>query len=335
MFKLLVLFGVLSAFTVATIGNPFVERQASAKTAYGFVYFTGEDTANGEQIYFAVSKTNSPVSWNTVKGGTPVLTSTLGTKGLRDPFIIRDPSGSKFYLIATDLKMYNSGLSWDQASRVGSRSLAIWESPDLKTWSAQRLVQVSPPEAGMSWAPEATYDSSTGKFIVYWASKLYATSDTSHAGSSYARILYATTTDFRTFSAPAVWIDPGRDIIDTTVTWDAASGYFHRFSKTNGLILQERSKTFFGTWSTVTNGIAHAQYGDVEGPLIFESIVYPGVWHLFVDDISPRGYVPFETGNITSGVWTHSTGYALPASPRHGTVFAITAAEAANLASIV
>jgi hypothetical protein len=81
-----------------------------------------------------------------VKAGKPVLTSTLGTKGVRDPFLIRDPSGTKFYLIATDLRMYGSGLSWDQASRIGSRSLSIWESPDLRTWSAQRLVQVSPPE---------------------------------------------------------------------------------------------------------------------------------------------------------------------------------------------
>ncbi|GLB45065.1 putative glycosyl hydrolase 43 family protein [Lyophyllum shimeji] len=99
--------------------------------------------------------------------------------------------------------------------------------------------------------------------------------------------------------------------------------------------VRERSKTFFGTWTTVTNGIAHDQYGDVEGPLIFESNVYPGVWHLWVDDISPQGYVPFETGNITSGAWTHSNGYTLPTSPRHGTVFPVTAAEAANLASIV
>ncbi|GLB45060.1 putative glycosyl hydrolase 43 family protein [Lyophyllum shimeji] len=161
MSKLIVLLGLLSAFAAAVTGNAIVERQASPKAAYGFVYFTGEGTANGEQIYFA---------------------------------------------------MYNSGMSWDQASRRGSRSLAIWESPDLKTWSAQRLVQVAPPEAGMAWAPEATYDSSTGKFVVYWASKLYATSDTNHTGTSYARILYATTTDFKTFSTPAVWIDPGRDI---------------------------------------------------------------------------------------------------------------------------
>jgi hypothetical protein len=40
---------------------------------------------------------------------------------------------------------------------------------------------------------------------------------------------------------------------------------------------------------------------------------------------SPRGYVPFETNNITSGVWKKSTNYALPTNPRHGTVFGITA----------
>lgn len=150
-------------------------------------------------------------------------------------------------------------------------------------------------QAGMSWAPEATYDTSLGKFVVYWASNIYAASDTSHTGTTYARIMYATTSDFKTFSAAQVWIDPGTSIIDTTVAWDSVSGYYHRFSKTSGVIVQEKSKTLFGTWSTVTSGIAQAQFGAVEGPLVFDSIVYPGVWHLFVDRISPQGYVPFET----------------------------------------
>lgn len=86
-----------------------------------------------------------------MKGGNPVLTSTLGTKGLRDPHIIRDPSGSKFYLIATDLKMYGGASgSWDQVQRTGSKSISVWESTDLKTWSAQRLAVVSPTTAGMT-----------------------------------------------------------------------------------------------------------------------------------------------------------------------------------------
>jgi hypothetical protein len=229
--------------------------------------------------------------------------------------------------------MYNSGVSWDQASRIGSRYLAVWESTDFKTWSPQRLVLVSPAEVGMSWAPEVTYDPTTSKFIVYWASKLYASNDPNHTGSSYARILYATTTDFQTFSPAQVWIDPGRDIIDTTVVFDATSGYYHRFSKTAGKILQERSTTFFGTWTTVKDAIGQSQFGDVEGPLIFEDNLQKGLYHLFVDDLSPQGYVPFQSTNITAGSWTSSTGYSLPTNPRHGTIIPITDAEAAALSS--
>lgn len=33
-----------------------------------------------------------------------------------------------------------------------------------------------------------------------------------------------------------------------------------------------------------------------------------------------RGYVPFETTNITAGLWTISTNYILPSRPRHGSV---------------
>jgi hypothetical protein len=102
----------------------------------------------------AVSKGNDPLHWSTVNDGYAVLNSTLGTRGVRDPFIIRSPNNDKFYLIATDLR-YAVINSWDVAGRKGSRSLAIWESPDLKTWSAQRLVQVSPATAGESDNPRS------------------------------------------------------------------------------------------------------------------------------------------------------------------------------------
>lgn len=147
----------------------------------------------------------------------------------------------------------------------------------------------------MTWAPEATWDSATSQFYVYWASNLFATNDTAHTGTTYSRIMYATTKDFITFSTAAPWIDIGVDIIDTTVTYDATSKSYFRFSKTGGQIVQETSKTFFGGWTTVVKGIAQSMFGDLEGPLIFLSNVYAGVWHLWMDDTSPRGYVPFET----------------------------------------
>ena len=44
-------------------------------TAYLFAYFKGEGLAQGEQIYFAVSRDG--LNWKDINGGNPVLTSTL------------------------------------------------------------------------------------------------------------------------------------------------------------------------------------------------------------------------------------------------------------------
>ena len=49
----------------------------------------------------AVSNDNNPGSWTTLKEGKPVLTSALGTKGIRDPSLIIPEDRSKYYLIAT------------------------------------------------------------------------------------------------------------------------------------------------------------------------------------------------------------------------------------------
>jgi len=56
--------------------------------------------------------------------------------------------------------------------------------------------------------------------------------------------------------------------------------------------------------------------------------------HIYLVFKTNRGYVPFETTDISSGVWTLSSNHLLPAGSRHGSVIPITAAEAANLLSI-
>jgi hypothetical protein len=177
-----------------------VDAPAPTYAGYLFTYFTGEGTSAGEQVYFALSQGNDPTRWRQLNGGRPVLTSTVGTRGVRDPFIIRAPQGDKFYQIATDLRMYGNG-NWDQVQRTGSKSIVVWESTDLVNWSAPRLARVSPDTAGNTWAPEVYYDEGLGQYVVFWASKLYSTSDPNHTGNTYNRMMYATTTDFRTFSA--------------------------------------------------------------------------------------------------------------------------------------
>lgn len=105
---------------------------------YAFAYFTGNSLA-GENIYFAASEGNNALDWNELNAGRPVLTSDEGTKGLRDPFLIRSPEGDTFYLIATDLSI-GSGTSWGDSVRTGSHYLEVWESHDLVTWSDQRHI---------------------------------------------------------------------------------------------------------------------------------------------------------------------------------------------------
>ncbi len=324
--------------------SPAAAPAQQSYAGYVFAYFTGEGQADGEQVHLALSRGNDPLHWQELNGGKPVLTSTLGDKGVRDPFLIRSPQGDKFYLLATDLKIYGNG-DWDAAQRHGSRSLMVWESPDLVHWSQQRSVQVSPPTAGNTWAPEAYWDSARHTYVVFWASKLYSEDDPDHTASSYNRMMYATTKDFTHFSEAKVWDDPGHSVIDATVIKD--SDTYYRLTKderdnTSGnpcgkFITEEKSTDLLDTsWEPVAECIGKGTDDSPgieagEGPTVFKSNT-ENKWYTFIDEFTGRGYVPFETTDLASGNWTMSKDYQLPASPRHGTVVPVTQAEYDRLA---
>ncbi|WHT22510.1 glycoside hydrolase family 43 protein [Crossiella sp. CA-258035] len=312
-------------------------RPLPAKATYEgylFGYFTGEGTATGEQVYLAASRGNDALRWDELNRGKPVLTSDKGDKGVRDPFIIRSPEGDKFYLIATDLRIHGNG-NWDAAQRHGSKHIEVWESTDLVHWSAQRHVRVSPDTAGNTWAPEAYYDTSIGAYVVFWASKIYAANDPQHTGNTHNRMLYATTRDFRTFSQPKVWVDPGYSVIDSTVIKDGNT--YYRFTKDernnssstpcSKFILAEKSANLRATkYDFLADCIGKGAISQGEGPTVFKSNT-ERKWYLFIDEFGGRGYIPFETTDLASGRWTPSASHALPRSPRHGTVLPITKAE--------
>jgi beta-xylosidase len=320
--------------STADPGAPPVKHSKYA--GYLFAYFTGEGTADGEQIRYALSRGNDPLHWRELNAGKPVLTSTIGEKGLRDPFVIRSPEGDKFYLIATDLRMYqNSSGSWDQVQRHGSKSIMVWESTDLVHWTDQRLVKVSPDSAGNTWAPEAYWDDELDAYVVFWASKLYADDDPDHKGNTYNKMLYATTKDFRTFSEPKVWNDPGYSVIDSTVV--KYEDEYYRYTKDerdpgsagpcSKFITGEKSTSLTSTtYDFVADCIGKGAMDRGEGPTVFKSNTEKK-WYLFIDEYGGRGYLPFETTDLASGKWTPSTDYQLPASPRHGTVLPVTQQE--------
>lgn len=312
-------------------------------SAYMFAYFTGEGYSNGEQIYFASSRDG--LTWNELNDGNPVLTSSLGEKGVRDPYIMRTPEGDKFYLIATDLKI-NGGNGWGAAQDRGSRSLMIWESTDLVNWSDQRMVEVATEGAGCTWAPEAFYNEKTGDYMVFWASRIPSSQNVANNDATH-RIYYATTRDFYTFSEPEVWIElhdtSGNpiSIIDTTVI--KVGDTYYRFSKNEDgkrvhregmpeakYIILEKSKDLLGEWTEVTDTNLQ-DYTWLEGATCFK---FNGKeeWCLLLDDYGNGGYIPFTTSDIGGGQFyklTKGKDYTYNTSReiRHGSVLPLTASE--------
>ncbi len=352
--------GLISPTAAAAVAAADAQAEATSAAdgeyaAYFFPYFTGESTADGETVSFAVSDGPDPLAWTTLNDDAPVLTSELGTKGLRDPFVIRKADGTGFVMLATDLKIYGGG-NFGDAQETGSRSIMIWESPDLVSWSEQREIVLAPENAGNLWAPEAYWDEAAGEYLVYWASALYP-ADVAPAdrriADSYQRMMYATTRDFVTFSEPQVWIDenrgPGRGMIDSTVA-QTADGVYHRLTKDEAdMTVRQESSTDLRRTQGVTDGdgwdLVATRVGvgepnpwggtftSGEGPTVFPSLT-DDRWYLMIDQPSyhgGQGYMLFETPDLASGDWTANLDAELPRSPRHGTVIPITAEEHAAL----
>ena len=326
------------SFTVKAAPKPLAEADY---TDYFFAYFTGEGHTDGEQIYFSASRDG--LNWKTLNDNAPVLTSDLGEKGVRDPFIIRSFEGDKFYLIATDLKIYG-GNGWTAAQEAGSQSLMVWESTDLVNWSKQRMVPVSAAiDAGCTWAPEAVYDERTGEYVVFWASKV--------AGDHYSkqRLYYAKTRDFYSFTEPKIYIDYDQSSIDTTMI--KANGSVYRYTKnesdhTNQLgaltktIFVEKGSDVLGSFTQIPSAVLNSRANQyVEGPTIYklnQDDAKEDTWCLLLDDFGGGGYYPLLTTDLDSGEFTRlQSGYQLPGgdrTPRHGTPIRITAEEYANVA---
>ena len=193
---------------------------------YFLGHFTGEGTADGEQLRFSISTGNNALDWVGLAGGRPSLVSQLGDQGLRDPFIIRSPDGDTFYMIATDLNWFNRNRDYQIND---SQYIEVFESHDLVNWSPQRHVKVAPDNAGNAFAPEAYWDDSIGAYVVFWAQAMWR-DPVNRTNPGNQQMWYTTTRDFRTFAPPKVWQDPYPESrIDTTVI--KVGDWYYRFTK--------------------------------------------------------------------------------------------------------
>ncbi|WP_086839473.1 AbfB domain-containing protein [Streptomyces coeruleofuscus] len=313
-------------FTGQALTTP--DRAAAADPGYLMTHFIGEGST-GQQIYF--SHSTDGLNWRDLNGGGMTLRSTVGTRGVRDPALVRAPGGDKYWIIATDLCI-DCGQSWDDSMNNGSRNLVVWESTDLVTWSQPRLLNVAGaiPDGRNAWAPEAIWNPETNDYVLYWAT------NATRGGVLKHRIYYARTTDFRTITTPQLYIDrPGtQNIIDTQIVELPSGVGSHRYVRASGdgQITLEGSNSILGTWTNLGNlsgiGLTGSQ---VEGPM-WMKFRDRNEWTLYLDQYaSGRGYMPVTTTNPSA-----PSTYRLPASgsynlggtkKRHGAILNLTAAE--------
>jgi len=314
--------------TLLSVAAPRPAAALDPFTGYLMLHFIGEG-ATGQQLY--LSHSTDGLTWTDLNAGGMVLRSPIGTKGVRDPALVRSPDGSRYWIIATDLCI-GCGQDWNTAINNGSRSLVVWESTDLVNWSAPWLLNVAGaiPDGRNAWAPEAIWNPDTGDYVLYWATNVPRNGATKH------RIYAARTTNFRTITTPQPYIErPGsQEIIDTQIVQVPAGTGNYRYVRASGdgQITIEGSNAILGTWTTLGNlsgiGLTGAQ---VEGP-IWMKFNPRNEWALYLDQYSSgRGYLPVLTTNPSA-----PGGYRIPASgtynmggtrKRHGSILNLTAAE--------
>ncbi|WNZ08087.1 glycoside hydrolase family 43 protein [Streptomyces sp. 11x1] len=304
------------------------QRAVAADPGYLMTHFIGEG-ATGQQIHFSHSSDGR--NWSDLNGGGTALRSTVGTRGVRDPALVRSPDGSRYWIIATDLCI-GCGQSWSDSINNGSRNLVVWESTDLVTWSQPWLLNVAGaiPDGRNAWAPEAIWNPATNDYVLYWATNKPLDGVTKH------RIYYARTTDFRTITTPQVYIErPGtQEIIDTQIVElpPGVGGYRYVRASGDGQITLEGSNSILGTWTALGNlsgiGLTGSQ---VEGPM-WMKFRDRDEWTLYLDQYATgRGYMPVTTTDPSA-----AGTYRLPTSgtysmggtkKRHGSILTLTAAE--------
>lgn len=307
------------------------ERAAEETSAYLFVHFIDtEENADKEQIYFSVSENGT--DWKTLNNKAPILRSSVGLRGVRDPHIVRSPDGDKFYMIATDLSIYYLGKDvgnnerWGYSQTNGSQSIVIWESDDLVNWSAPRLRKIARDNAGCAWAPESIWDDEKNAYMVFWASRFFEGQDGTH------RVYRCYTTDFDTFTEPELYIESDVSVIDTTFIKEGET--YYRFTKNEAAtyVYMEKCDSLSGDFEAVAgyriNGASGTATTGYEGPTIYK---LNGVnkWCLLLDNYGNNaGYKPFVTENLAEGHFESADAFNFNGTKfRHGTVMPITQSE--------
>ena len=244
------------------------------------------------------------IRWDSIQG--VFLRPEVGVqKVMRDPSIVAGPDGT-FHLVWTS--------SWR-----GDQGFGYSSSKDLIHWTPQRFIPTGMDTATVNtWAPELFYDDVKRQFMVVWASCVPGKfPDCQEDHKNNHRLYYLTTKDFKTFSKPQLFYDPGFSAIDATLVKRNKNDYV-MVVKDNSRPMRNIKVAFatspYGPWSAASEPFTESF---TEGP----STVKIGDWYyIYYDSYQHKIYGAHRTKDFKT--FQNQTGtVCFPVGHKHGTVF--------------
>ncbi len=285
------------------------QRTLKTHQAHGAWLFAYFKEPGNQGIYLALS--DDGYHYRALNDGQPWVIPAQPGELMRDVYLTRGPD-HLFHMVWT--------WNWH------GNSLGYVTSPDLLTWSEQKEIPIMAdfPETNNVWAPETYWDSAKQRWLLIWSSSM----KDAQTGN---RIWFSMTPDFKTFSRPAVFFDPGYVTIDATI-FRARSGPYRLIFKEqtqDPLTYQERvatGSTLEGPWIDLSGPINESWS---EGP---SAIQIGDQYVVFYDHYRPPR-ARYEA--VATKDWKHwrdiTAEISLPAFSKHGSFLKITGKEAAQL----
>lgn len=307
---------------------PEYEKEDENMEAYLYAHMN----RNGEYTNYALSLYGN--NWQDMLGGAEVFDTKANTVtgGMRDAYITRMHDGN-FMLAGTDM---TSRLGW-----TSNHIMVLMLSPDLVHWTKnvkidletaenlEALGGITAEEMTAAWAPQVIYDKESGNYVMYY----------SVGFPDRHRIYYSIIDkDLNILSRPALYFDPGYDVIDADIVWNDVDKQYvmiYKCEKTTGfdratadhLIPAASETTGTCQWKVTPN----FHYGENN-----QAIEAPTQWRRIGSDKWTMAYINYSGGGYGYKMCSmdeHGLNVGAPSvitgnvAAQHGSILKITAEE--------
>ena len=332
--------------------------EVAPKTAADYPEYAEEDRDKVAYLYahmhssqeytcFALSKDGRV--WNDLFDSQEVFDTRANTVtgGMRDAYVCRLKSGNGFMLAGTDM---TSRLGWDS-----NYIMDLMLSPDLIHWtknvkidlhSADNLKaigkavgqELTASQVLAAWAPQVVYDNVSRNYVIYYSVRVRKS-----ARDDGYRIFYQMIDEqLNILTEPRVYFDPGYNIIDADIVWNAVDQQYVMLFKcesTNGFdrataktLVPEVGATGTTVWTITPNFHIDESGQAIEGMSMWRPIGELK-WRLSYQNYSSGTYGYKMRYMDEHCLATDAAGHYMAGSmaPQHGSFLKLTQQEYDNL----